>query len=160
MTRTVRNILVAFVSIAALVASSPAVRAQSRPVSVTDQRNTQRTIRTINKTADAAELGLTRLATNVDTLLTRLSEKGRSEMQLTDVAAYYRRSATAARYRAESRIDRDANKQAATLRARANSTALLADLEEARDVAIAEVIAAESATLMAIQTSLNGFVTP
>lgn len=160
MTRTLRNILVAFVSIAALVASSPAVQAQSRPASVTDQRNTQRTIRTINKTADAAELGLTRLATNVDTLLTRLSEKGRSEMQLTDVATYYRRSASASRYRAESRINRDAEKQAATLRARANSEALLTDLEEAREVAIAEVIAAEAATLQAIQTSLNGFVTP
>lgn len=129
--------------------------AQTQSVSVTDTRNTERSIRTIVRLGDAAELGLVRLGTNVDVLLNRLSVSGADDTRLQNVAAYYQRSATAARFRVEARITAEANKQLLKLRAKANSEDLIADLEEARDLAIAEVVAAQTETLDGIDASLE-----
>lgn len=134
--------------------------AQSNPITVTDQRQTQAVIRSIEKIAAATDLGLNRLQTGVDVLLRRLDENGAPDMRLTDIAAFYTRSVNATRFRQEARINAQANRQLLRLRAKANADVVIASLEEARDVAIAQVIAAETEALAAIAASLAAVVTP
>ncbi|MBL8745651.1 MAG: hypothetical protein JNK58_04750 [Phycisphaerae bacterium] len=155
MTRLLQVFSIAIVTMVALIVMPSAAIAQSQSVSVADQKNTERSIRTINRTAASAELGLSRLSTSVETLLNRLAGSGASDTRMTDVAIFYQRSATAARYRAESKINVEANKQSIKLRAKANSEALLADLEDARQTAIANIAAAEAETLDSIGESLD-----
>ncbi len=160
MARLIQVLSIVFVSAAALVAMPSAARAQSQSVSVTDSRLTERTIRTINKTADKAVLGLTRLQTNVDTLLTGLSVSGTGEMDLMKIAEFYKRSATAAFFRSEAMINADASKQALKLRAKANSKVLLDKLEKARGDAIDAVNDSRNETREGIDASLESVIGP
>lgn len=154
-TQLLSIVLAALVFLAAMPSSACA---QGQSISVTDTKNTARTIRKINKIADSAVIGLARLQTNVDSLLIRIEGSGASDTRLMEVTEFYQRSATAARYRREAQINSDAGKQALKLRAKSSSEGLLADLEEARQTSIAQVIAAEGEALDAIEASLVALI--
>lgn len=160
MTQFLRSVSFVFVVVMAVLAAPSAVLAQSQPVSVTDQRNTAKTINTINRTAAIAETGFSRLGSNVELLLARLDDSGADDTRLTSVSDFYQHSATATRYRTVARINRDANKQLLRLRAKLNSDSLIEELEEARDQAITQVIAAEGEAIETIQAALDGLVAP
>lgn len=160
MTATIRLFVPLMALILSICFAPSAALAQSRPVSVADQRQTTKVIRTISRTSDTATVGLTRLQANVDTLLRRLKEKGASDNRLEEVAFFYQRSATASRILAEARINRDADRQIILLRSRSNPGDVLADLESAKAIALAQVRAAESETVTVIQASLDSLVPP
>lgn len=151
------TILAAFLSLS--IVASPAVFAQSRPVSLTDQRQTALSIRRIDSFAEQGVRTITRIQSNTDLLLTSLDARGVTEQRLVDVATHYQNSITAARFRRAAQINTEASRQDLRLRALAGSESLREDLEAARDSAVSELIQLETDTRAAIQTSLTTLLT-
>jgi len=133
--------------------------AQSRPASLTDQRNTTRVIRLIDVSADLGIRTIVRTSTNVDRLLTTLDARSATDQRLTDIANHYKKSITAVRFRQEARINRDANRQLLALRALANSDVLIEQLETARADAIADLSGIEAEALAAVDAALTVVLT-
>lgn len=153
--RTIHPALSLLAAALSLLIGTSAVHAQSRPISVADQRQTLRTVRLIETTSLIGLRSMTRIQANVDTLLNRLRQRGASDGRLIEVATFYQRSVTALRFRQAAVINREANKARLTLLSRQNHEDLLDLLESAREAALTDLANAEAEVNAAIDASLE-----
>lgn len=152
-------VLIFIVLLTAALLPARAAYAQSRPVSLTDTRQTRLVIRTIQTYSGQGVISMDRLSTNTDRLLTSLDARSASDSQLTNVGNFYKRSITAARFRQAARINAAVDRQLLRLRALANSTNLQTDLQTARDEQITLLIGAEAGGLASIDASVTTVLT-
>jgi len=154
MLNSLRTTFLVTIAAVVLLCTGGEAFAQTRPVSLVDQRNTTRVIRLIDNSTDLGIRTIVRTQTNVDRLLTSLDERGATDQRLSSIANHYQRSISAVRFRQEARINRDANRQLLALRALANSDALIEQLETARDNALADLAGVEAEALAAVDAAL------
>ena len=148
----VRLILAAAILLTTLSPSTSL--AQSTSVSSVDSRRVDRILRDVTRDTLRGTQSIQRADAGTQTLLTRLAARAASDDRLLAVGTHYKRSVTAIRVRQTAIIDRRVTPEINRLRGLNQSETLIADLQAARDEAVAEMISEELVALASIDASV------